>query len=97
MLDRLPTPAATLRRAREIALSKGLHYVYTGNINDCDGGSTYCPNCRDMVIERDWFQLGQWNLQKERCAVCGYAIAGHFEAEPGKWGARRLPVRLKEF
>jgi pyruvate formate lyase activating enzyme len=50
-----------------------------------------------MVIERDWFQLGQWNLQKERCAVCGYAIAGHFEAEPGKWGARRLPVRLKEF
>ena len=97
MLDRLPTPAATLRRAREIALSKGLHYVYTGNVNDCDGGSTYCPNCHDMVIERDWFQLGQWNLKKERCAICGYAIAGHFEAEPGRWGARRLPVRLKEF
>jgi pyruvate formate lyase activating enzyme len=94
MLNHLPTPAATLRRAREIALSKGLHYVYTGNVNDCDGGSTYCPRCRGLVIERDWFELGQWNLQENRCLDCGYEIAGHFERKPGTWGARRLPVRL---
>ena len=94
MLDYPRTPVATLRRAREIALSKGLHYVYTGNVNDCDGGSTYCPNCRAMVIERDWFQLGEWNLAGRNCAACGCPIAGHFERAPGKWGARRLPVRL---
>jgi pyruvate formate lyase activating enzyme len=97
MLDRPRTPVATLRRAREIAISKGLRYVYTGNVNDCDGGSTYCPKCQTLVIERDWFQLGQWNLEGGNCAACGYPISGHFERSPGRWGARRLPVRLTGF
>jgi pyruvate formate lyase activating enzyme len=97
MLDHPRTPVGTLRRAREIAISKGLRYVYTGNVNDCDGGSTYCPKCRAMVIERDWFQLGQWNLVEGNCAACGHPIAGRFESSPGRWGARRLPVRLTGF
>ena len=42
-------------RAREIALSKGLHYVYTGNVHDRAGGSTFCPSCGALLIERDWY------------------------------------------
>jgi len=59
MLDHSHTPPATLTRAREIALSKGLHHVYTGNVHDRDGGSTFCPNCHALVIERDWYELGR--------------------------------------
>jgi len=52
MLDKPHTPPATLTRARRIALANGLHYVYTGNVHDAEGGSTYCPHCGTRVIER---------------------------------------------
>jgi pyruvate formate lyase activating enzyme len=94
MLDKPPTPPATLTRARDIALSKGLHYVYTGNVHDRNGGSTWCPGCGKRVIERDWYVLGEWNLDGNRCKSCGCEIAGHFDFRPGKWGAKRMPVRL---
>jgi len=95
MLDIAPTPAATLRRARKIAMQNGVHFAYTGNVHDSDGGSTYCPNCEALVIERDWYQLGTWRLDaKGACIDCGTPIAGYFEAAPGRHGARRIPVRL---
>ena len=94
MRDKPHTPPATLTRARDIALSKGLHYVYTGNVHDKTGGSTWCPGCGKCVIERDWYVLGQWNLDGNRCRSCGHEIPGHFDLRPGTWGAKRLPVRL---
>jgi len=94
MLDKPHTPTATLARARQIAHSKGLHYVYTGNIHDIKGGSTWCPVCGELLIERDWYELGEWNLEDGKCRSCGHAIPGRFEVRPGKWGARRLPVKL---
>jgi pyruvate formate lyase activating enzyme len=96
MTDRDGTPASTLQRARRIARDAGLHYVYTGNVHDREGGSTWCPSCGALLIERDWFTLGQWGLdEKGRCRSCGHQVPGRFEAEPGKWGAKRQPVRLQ--
>ncbi|PYM08448.1 MAG: AmmeMemoRadiSam system radical SAM enzyme [Verrucomicrobia bacterium] len=94
MVDKTHTPPATLTRAREIARSKGLHYVYTGNIHDSKGGSTWCPGCGELLIERDWYELGEWNLEDGKCRSCGHPIPGRFEERAGKWGARRLPVKL---
>jgi pyruvate formate lyase activating enzyme len=94
MMHKPSTPAATLTRARQIALSYGLNYVYTGNVHDREGGSTWCPGCGSLLIERDWFALGKWNLQSDQCTFCGYRIAGRFEHRPGNWGPRRLPVTL---
>jgi pyruvate formate lyase activating enzyme len=94
MLNKPHTPARTLTRACEIARSKGLHYIYTGNVHDRKGGSTWCPGCGGLLIERDWYELGEWTLENERCRSCGYKIAGIFEEVRGDWGARRLPVRL---
>jgi pyruvate formate lyase activating enzyme len=92
--DRPPTPPATLTRAREIALENGLHHVYTGNVHDPEGQSTYCHACGALLIERDWYELGAWNLDGSRCRACGERCPGVFEAQPGTWGARRLPVRM---
>jgi len=95
MLDRPPTPPSTLSRARSIALGNGVRYAYTGNVHDPEGQTTRCHVCGAVLIERDGYDLGVWGLTSEgRCAVCGAACAGVFEAEPGGWGARRLPVRL---
>jgi pyruvate formate lyase activating enzyme len=97
LLDRPPTPASTLSRARSIALANGVHYAYTGNIYDRDGGSTYCAGCRTLVIERDWYQLGAYRLGDDgRCVSCGLRIPGVFSGPPEDWGRRRLPVRLAQ-
>jgi pyruvate formate lyase activating enzyme len=95
LLDRPPTPRATLVRARSIALANGVRYAYTGNVHDTVGGSTYCPGCGTCVIERDWYRLGAYRLDREgRCLECATPVAGVFAERPGDWGPRRLPVRL---
>ena len=95
MLDTPHTPFGTLERSRNIALKNGLHYVYTGNVHDQNGSSTYCPKCKKKLIGRDWYVLGDWNLSNDgSCKHCGHKIPGKFEPRPGNWGARRLPVRI---
>lgn len=95
MMDKSRTPAATLTRARQIALQNGLHYVYTGNVHDTAGSSTYCAGCGSRVIERDWYELGEWRLDaRGRCLQCAAQLPGVFDGAPGTWGARRLPVRI---
>jgi pyruvate formate lyase activating enzyme len=84
-----------LTRAREAALANGLQHVYTGNVHDAAGASTYCPSCGVRVIERDWYVLGRYGLDDDgRCRACGHELAGRFDGPPGTWGARRVPVRL---
>jgi pyruvate formate lyase activating enzyme len=95
MLDKPRTPLATLIRARAIACARGLRYVYTGNVHDPESNSTWCPGCGCQLIERDRYELGMWQLDQNRCAHCGFKIAGHFAEEPGRWGNRRMPVRLQ--
>jgi len=98
MLDRPPTPAATLTRAREIAMRNGVRYAYTGNVIDEAGGSTYCHSCGEKLIGRVQYNITQWKLDAQgNCSSCGAPCSGLFEAAPGTWGSRRLPVRLKDF
>jgi pyruvate formate lyase activating enzyme len=90
-----PTPPETLTRARRIALDAGVHHAYTGNVRDAEGGSTWCPACGALLIERDRYRLGRWALDGQGCcAHCHAPVAGVFEAEAGRFGARRIPVRL---
>ncbi len=98
MLDKPATPPGTLSRSRAIAFRNGLRYVYTGNVHDFAGSSTYCHGCDELIIGRDWYELSTWNIAlqggRATCARCGTALAGVFEASPGTWGSRRLPVRI---
>jgi len=95
MLDRPQTPAATLHRARSIAMDNGVRYAYTGNIRDATGSATWCHGCGALLIGRNGYQIGQWQLDEQaRCRACQTPAAGVFESHPGSWGARRLPVRV---
>ena len=98
MLDTPNTPPMTLIRARQIALKNGLHYPYTGNIHDPSGASTYCAQCNRRLIERDWYELGAWNLDESgACNNCGAPCTGVFDGPPGDWGRKRQPVRLADY
>jgi len=95
MRDIAATPPATLTRARATALANGLRYAYTGNVHDSAGSSTYCHACGELLIERDWYVLGHWGLDASgNCNHCGTALAGHFEAQPGHFGAKRIPISI---
>jgi pyruvate formate lyase activating enzyme len=96
MLDRGPTPPATLTRARRIAMDNGVRYAYTGNVRDVDGGSTRCHGCGDVVIQRDGYELGRYLLDdRGRCTACGTVVPGVFDGPVEHWGQRRQPVVLR--
>ena len=88
-----PTPLATLRRARRIARSQGLRFVYTGNVRDPEGEATSCPSCGAVLIERRGYTVRLRDLDEAgRCRRCAAVIPGRFDrgelpGSPG--GARR--------
>ncbi len=96
MRDKPHTPPATLHRARRQAREKhGLKHVYTGNIFDTPGQSTYCGSCGELLIERNWYALGAYHVKSGCCAHCGARLAGEFPPRrPVPWGRRRLPLAL---
>jgi pyruvate formate lyase activating enzyme len=95
MSDVPPTPVSTLVRARNIALKEGLHYVYTGNVHNVEGDTTFCPNCHAKLIERDWYEINNYRLTPDgHCPDCGTAIAGRFDRHAGHFGSRRIPIAI---
>ncbi|WP_354625745.1 AmmeMemoRadiSam system radical SAM enzyme [Psychromonas sp. MME2] len=76
MLNKDKTGMATLLRARDIAMSYGMHYVYCGNVNDIETNSTYCFKCHQPLIIRDRFMITANRLSdNNRCPFCGTACA----------------------
>lgn len=98
MMDVPSTPISTLIRAREVALANGVRYAYTGNVHDKSGESTYCHSCGKLVIGRDWYVLSDWHLTADgHCEYCGTKCDGLFQGGAGDWGAKRLPVQLRDY
>jgi pyruvate formate lyase activating enzyme len=95
MRDIPSTSLETLHKARSIAIMNGLHYVYTGNVHDREGDTTLCHECGEELIVRDWYVIKEWNLGPDgHCPKCNTVCAGVFESDHGKWGSKRVPVRL---
>ena len=98
MKDKPNTPAKTLNLARRTSLKNGVRYAYIGNVSDRGRASTYCYNCNALLIGRDRYTLTHWGLGGTgACQQCGTPCSGVFDAAPGTWGAKRLPVRMKDF
>jgi pyruvate formate lyase activating enzyme len=95
MTDLARTPSATLSHSRDIALAEGIRYVYTGNVHDRTGGTTFCPGCAKPLIVRDWHDILSYQLTDDgHCRHCATKIPGHFECYAGSFGGRRVPVRM---
>lgn len=98
MRDIPSTPKATLTRARDIALREGIRHVYTGNVHDRSGGTTYCTGCSEALIVRDWYEILDYRLTEEGCCrSCNTPLAGRFGQFPGldsAFGSRRVPVSI---
>ncbi len=97
MTDRPATPHSTLIEAYNIALRAGIYYPYVGNVHDPERGSTRCYRCSNPIIVRDWYELGDYAMDGNRCRFCGTAQFGRFGEIPGAWGRKRQPVDLESF
>jgi pyruvate formate lyase activating enzyme len=94
MMDLPPTRHSTLDRARAIAMRNGLRYVYTGNIPDEEGQSTWCPHCGARLIGRRGYSITGWGIEHGRCRACGRPVPGVFEEQPGSrrvWRHAAMP------
>lgn len=88
LLDVPATPPATLRGARQIAQGEGLRFVYTGNVADAEGSTTWCPHCGAALIVRDGYRVTANHIDNGpdngRCAKCGAVIPGRWSRPPSR-------------
>lgn len=80
MRNKERTPEKTLTRARKIAMDMGIKYCYVGNVHNTEGQTTYCPNCKEKLIKRDWHSVISNKLVNGTCKSCGEKIAGVFNS-----------------
>jgi pyruvate formate lyase activating enzyme len=81
MKDKPRTPSSTLDRARKIAITEGINYCYVGNVHNLEGQTTYCPNCNEPIIIRDWHSVLDVKMKNNKCIFCEGKIAGVFLGE----------------
>jgi pyruvate formate lyase activating enzyme len=78
-------------------MAEGLQHVYTGNVHDREGGTTFCPACDAELIVRDWHRIVHYALRADgRCPHCDTSLAGRFEQFEKGYGARRKTVRIAQ-
>lgn len=76
--DHEPTPEATLKRAEELGKKCGLTYIYVGNVIGF-GNDTFCPNCKKLLIKREYFSVLEYNVKQGKCSFCNTVIPGIYE------------------
>ena len=69
------TPLDVLEAHCKVAAKEELRYVYVANFPGNEHENTYCPNCKQIVIERFGYDIQAWRLgQENKCMNCGYHL-----------------------
>jgi len=76
LTDLPPTAEKALLQAKKIAETSGIKYVYIGNIPGLHGENTWCPHCKQLLVERVGYVVKRNNIKKGLCGFCGEKIAG---------------------
>ncbi|MFX1598761.1 MAG: AmmeMemoRadiSam system radical SAM enzyme, partial [Promethearchaeota archaeon] len=70
-----PPSIQKLERAREIGYEEGLKYVYIGNVPNHPAENTYCPRCKETLIERHILGVSKNKIDEKGCCPnCGERI-----------------------
>ncbi len=78
LTDKQATPLSTLVSARQIARQMGIKFCYLGNVHHVESQTTYCPNCKEVLIKRDWHSVTSNCAANGLCSRCGTPLPGKF-------------------
>jgi pyruvate formate lyase activating enzyme len=70
------TPQKTMQRAINTGFDAGLKYVYAGNMGGNNFENTFCPECKNIIVDRTGYTINNVNTTLGRCNRCGHKIAG---------------------
>jgi pyruvate formate lyase activating enzyme len=70
IIDLPPTEVKIIREAVEIGRAAGLKYVYSGNVPGDTFEDTYCPKCKEKVINRVGYLVERFD-DRGKCTNCG--------------------------
>ncbi|MBN2454511.1 AmmeMemoRadiSam system radical SAM enzyme [Candidatus Woesearchaeota archaeon] len=76
MTDKQSTKHSSLEKAHRIGMETGLNYVYVGNVIDDVHSSTYCPNCKALLVKRSGHYISIESFKDGKCTKCGEKIPG---------------------
>jgi len=77
LLNLPPTPEKTLVKARQTCMDAGMKYVYTGNIDNDEGNTTYCPENQKPLLIRHGFSIELNLIDSEgKAPNCSVTIPG---------------------
>lgn len=79
LTDVPPTDPRTIFSILETAKEMGLQYLYAGNISSEKWENTYCPQCSNLLIERQGYFTRVLDLSNGKCGSCGHPIPGVWE------------------
>ncbi|MFN8258710.1 MAG: AmmeMemoRadiSam system radical SAM enzyme [Bacteroidales bacterium] len=73
-LDNPATPKQKMVELYNMAVEK-LKFVYIGNIDSSTGQNTFCPQCRELLIRRFYYEIQLVNLNSQgNCSKCNYKV-----------------------
>ena len=85
-----------LCRLESSLTSRGLRYVYTGDVRHLEDDTTCRPGCGAKRIERDRCEIRGYRLTLSGCCKqCGRQIAGRFAERSGNFGRKRIPIAIQ--
>lgn len=70
IIDLPPTEVKIIREAVEIGKAAGLKYVYSGNVPGDTFEDTYCPKCKEKMINRVGYLVERFD-DNGKCSNCG--------------------------
>ncbi len=73
-LDIPPASISTMENFAEESRREGLRYVYIHSAPPHQDESTFCHNCRELVVERKNSVLKKSKIIDNRCPKCGFAL-----------------------
>lgn len=84
MTDKSRTPESTMKRAYAIGRKVGLKNIYVGNVHSNGDEDTYCSECGEKLIQRDWYNVHVLNkpVFDGVCYKCGAKQDGIWEESP---------------
>ena len=76
LMDSEPTSINVMEKCYQIAIDRGIKFVYTGNLRTEAHENTLCPECGNLLVRREGYTTTVVGLNDHSCAKCGHIIPG---------------------